>query len=121
MGRIKTVQLLADFKGELFRILDLLPEVLLIISEVFPKLAWTFHDTVYLDRIRKRLNRSLSKFIPLLNGFSFRHVDLEDLSPGFFLDDYFNLSPIGIDIFNLGIASMVEVGLRRFGVGALSG
>lgn len=57
----------------------------------------------------------MQKFLPLLNGFSYRHKELEGFLPGFYLQDSHQLSDIGLDLFNLGIQDMVESGLQRFG------
>lgn len=43
-----------------------------------------------------------------IDGFSYRHVDLEFFLQGLYREDWINLSKIGLDIFNLGLQSMVE-------------
>lgn len=115
IGRVKTLMLLADFKQELVSIHRLLPGSVLIFSEVLPRIDWSFPTTNFFDKIRRRFNKSMEKFFPLLDGFSFRHKDLEGFLPGFYLHDGHVLSEVGLDIFNLGIQEMVEMGLRRFG------
>lgn len=41
-------------------------------------------------------------------------MDLEGFVPGFYLEDGLQFSDIGLDIFNIGVLSMVEDGMRRW-------
>lgn len=104
-------------KREISCIHDILPLSLLIFSKVTPCALWSTKEFTYLDKIRKRVNRSLEKCLPLVQGLSFRHTDLEDIVPGFFLPDGVTFSPIGFDMFNLGLQCMVELGLWHLGGG----
>lgn len=58
--------------------------------------------------MRKRVNRALEKCMPLLNGLSYRHVDLEGGYPGLYRPDGVHLSEVGLDIFNLGLQYSIE-------------
>lgn len=115
IGRYRTLALLADLKQEFLAIHRILPFTVLVFSEILPRFDWSFSSLKFLDKIRKRCNKCMEKFLPLLNGFSFRHKDFEDLLPGFYLLDGFSLSEIGLDLFNLELQEMVELGLLRFG------
>lgn len=115
LGRLNTIKLIGQLKQELFNIHTLFNRSLLIFSEMFPLLAWSYDSSSFLEKIRKRVNRSISKFMPLVQGFSFRHSDLEGFLPGFYMHDEVTLSPVGLDLFNLGVSSMLEEGLRFLG------
>lgn len=110
IGRTRTLRLIGELKQDYSKIHDLLSESLLTFSEIIPILAWSHKETFFLENIRKRINRSLQKFMHLLRGFAYRHSDLEGFLSGFSLEDEFNLSMIVLDIFNM-------IGLRRFGGG----
>lgn len=115
IGKIKTISLISLLKQELFKIHHFLYNSCLIFSEFLPFLLWTRDSLLFREKIRKRLNRCMSKFLPSIDGISFRHVNLEDLLPGFYESDEFTLSDIGLDFLNLDFLSMLEFGLQRLG------
>lgn len=68
-----------------------------IFSEMVPRLLWTGSSNLhYLDKIRKRLNRTIRNS---LGGLSYHHLDLEGSLPGLYRADLVNLSDVGLDIF----------------------
>lgn len=101
LGRFNTLDIITGAKFELSRILNFLPNSVLIVSEAVPVLAWSVKCFSFKEKICKRINLSLHRF-------SFRHNDLESYLPGFYLPD---------DIFNWDLLSMVELGLARLGGG----
>lgn len=115
IGNYSTLSFIADLKYQLFRVRQYLPNTYLIVSEFTPCLLWSRKEFVYKNKIRIRLNRMLEKCLPSLSGSSFRHRDFEELVPGFFLEDGITLSSIGLDLFNIGLQDMVELGLRHLG------
>lgn len=74
IGKMRTIKPIEENKSESARIHELLHDSVIIFSEIFPKLSWTAD---IMEKIRKRVNRCMYKFITLINGFSFRHIDLE--------------------------------------------
>ncbi|XP_077131654.1 NEDD4-binding protein 1-like [Ranitomeya variabilis] len=56
-----------------------------VFSEIVPRFIWFNNNMKFLEKIRKRLNRSMEKFMYLIDGFSFRHVELEEVIPGILL------------------------------------
>lgn len=115
IGRIRTLKLIAELKQVLFRIHSFLINTILVFSEILPRLLWSHRLNFFMEKIRKRVNRSISNFLLSLNGISFRHYNLEGFLPGYYLTDEFSFSPVGLDIFNLDVQSMLEVGLQCFG------
>lgn len=85
------------------------PHTCIVFSEMVSRLHWL--DSAGgkpLEKVRRRINHSLEKFLPLLGGFSFRHIDLEGGFPGLYRQDGIHLSDVGLDIFNLGLQTCIE-------------
>ena len=112
IGRSKSLDLLFQIKDDLGQLCQSFPELCLFFSEIFPRLVWS---RTPFERVRKRLNRAIAKFMPTIGGLSFRHVDLEGGIAGLFRSDGVHLSEIGLDIFNNNLQNMVEVAARRGG------
>lgn len=109
LGKFNTWDLLCEMKRDLYSITQMFPGSVLVYSEMVPRLLWSPHGTLfYVDRIRRRLNRTIHSFMPSIGGSSFRHSELEGFLPGLFRVDQIHLSGIGLDIFNMGIQSMIE-------------
>lgn len=115
VGHVNTFLFIAQLKQELFQIHNLFSYTQFIFSEILPVLFWSHPSFYFLEKIRKRINRSLVVYLPFLNGLSLRHSDFESITPGFYLRYEFSLSPVGLDLFNLHIQSMIEIGLWRLG------
>lgn len=69
-----------------------------------------------MEKMRKRINRAMVKYMPLIGGLSNRHVDLEGDIPGFYRQDGVHLSEVGLDIFNLDLQCGIEMA-AALGVG----
>ncbi|XP_044142811.1 uncharacterized protein LOC122932460 [Bufo gargarizans] len=108
LGRIRTLDLLDQMKCDLDHIKSLLPHVTLIFSEIIPRLIWKGEQLGFMEKIRKRTNRSLEKYLPKLGGWSLRHTELEGFIVGLYRNDLVHLSEIGLDIFNSGLQDMIE-------------
>lgn len=116
LGNCDTLSLINFSRFEFSRLHNVLPNSFIIFSEFLPVPAWSVKSFSYKFKILKRLNRFFHKLLPSLNGISFRHVDIESSVSGFFEKDGVQLSKIGLDMLNLDIASMVDLGLARLGV-----
>ncbi|XP_075685840.1 uncharacterized protein LOC142664622 [Rhinoderma darwinii] len=119
LGKEKTLDLLWEMRRDIALIKCLFPDATISFSEIIPRLLWSSGNYKFLNRIRKRINRAMSKYMSVLGGLSYRHSDLEDLTDGLFRNDCIHLSDVGIDIFNLGLQNLIEEWLRCFG-GAMS-
>lgn len=62
-----------------------------------------------MEKNRKRINRAMKKYLPSLDFFSYRHIELEGGLQGLFCQDGIHLSDVGLDIFNLGLQSCMEM------------
>lgn len=108
IGRARTMHLIMELKRLFLGCKALFPGATLCFSEVVPRRVWSSREFWFKEKIRRRLNRSLSKFLPLLAGFSYRHVELEGFTPGLYWPDGVHLSEVGWDIFNVGIQNIIE-------------
>ncbi|XP_069822572.1 uncharacterized protein [Dendropsophus ebraccatus] len=110
IGKLKTLDLLWRSRG-ICRCLNVFfPECILVFSEIIPRLSWMRKGLYFYEKIRKRINFAVSKFIPSLGGLSFRHLDLEGYLPGLYWSDLVHLSDIGSDILNANFQSIIELG-----------
>lgn len=79
-------------------------------SEIVPRLSWLLSPLRrVMEKMRKRVNRGMAKFMPSLGGFAYRHVDLEGGFAGLYRQDGVHLSDVGAYIFNLGLQNSIEM------------
>ena len=117
LGKCKTLDLLFKIKGDLQRFGLAFPGTVVAFSEIIPRLSWlSSEQRRVMEKMRKRVNRALEKYMPQIGGFSYRHVDLEGGYPGLYRRDGVHLSEVGVDIFNVGLQNIVEKA-ATFGVG----
>ena len=105
----KQLELLLMFKNDFHLLQKHFPRARLIFSEIVPRLIWlSAGKQRNLEKIRRRINHAMEKFMPKLGGFSFRHTELEGGFPGLYRQDGIHLSDVGLDIFNSDIQTMIE-------------
>lgn len=110
VGKQSTLDLIFMMKQDLHRIHLSFPGTRVLFSEMVPRLVWlSSPETKPLEKIRRRVNHSIAKFMPFLDSFSFRHVDLEGGFSGLYRQDGVHLSDVGLDIFNLDLQNMIEM------------
>lgn len=110
IGKVSTMDLIFMIKRDLQRVKLSFPNTRVVFSEVVPRLVWMSSPRVNpLEKIRRRINHSVEKFMPYMNGFSWRHVDLEGGFQGLYRRDGIHLSDIGLDIFNVGLQNCIEM------------
>lgn len=109
IGKVRTWELLCEMKNDFCAIKLLFPRSILAFSEMVPRLLWSpWGNFFYVDKIRRRLNRTIHNFLASSGSLSFRHLELEGFIPGLFREDLVHLSDIGIDIFSMGLQSLIE-------------
>ncbi|CAH2286143.1 Hypothetical predicted protein [Pelobates cultripes] len=112
IGSTKSVNLIKEIKSDLVCITQIFPDVRFIWSEIIPRHCWLKVSFLKpLERVRRKVSRALEKFLPTLGMTSYRHRDIEGNCAGFYRSDEIHLSDIGLDIFNLGIQSMLEMAM----------
>lgn len=120
IGKVNTVNLIAEMKQTFSVLKGMWPSVILIFSEIIPRRIWGLPEWAFMHRIRRRINRCMMHFLPVIGGFAFRHIELEGFLPGLFREDWIHLSEIGLDIFNNNLQVMVERALLLIGGGDMS-
>ncbi|XP_068106722.1 uncharacterized protein [Hyperolius riggenbachi] len=109
LGKVKTLNLLARMRRDFLQIRAIFPNTVLVFSEIVPRLVWYVSPNKrFFEKIRKRVNWAMCKFLSSVGGFSYRHIDLEGGVRGLYRKDLVHLSPIGVDIFNMELQNMVE-------------
>ena len=110
IGKYSTLDLIFKIKRDLQHIHLSFPSTKIIFSEMIPRFLWlSFPENRSLEKIRRRVNHSIEKFMPILNSFSYRHTELEGGFSGLYRSDGIHLSDIGLDIFNSDLQNMVEM------------
>ncbi|KAM4026765.1 uncharacterized protein ACNLHF_022617 [Anomaloglossus baeobatrachus] len=94
------------------------PELVLIWSEVIPRVAWQgARDAARVEQSRRTLNARMSRFIRFKGGVVVRHRQLEGDNSSLMLPDGVHLSDIGLDIFLSGLQDGIEQALLLLGGG----
>lgn len=109
IGKVKTLDLISSMQ-DTFRFLRInSPNTVLVFSEIIPRLCWS-NSLVFksLNKVRKRINRAMEKFLVPDLGLSFRHMELEGNLPGLYRFDGIHLSEVGLDIFNSDLQTCIE-------------
>lgn len=110
LGNTSTLDLLAAVKRDLSRFHLSSPDTTIVFSEIVPRLSWLASPLRrVMEKMRKRVNRGMAKFMPSLGGLTYRHVDLEGGFAGLYRQDGVHLSDVGVDIFNLGLQYGIEM------------
>ena len=109
VGQRKTLDIIFSIRDDLLRIHLLFPTAKIIFSDIIQRLVWLPpFSRRPLEKIRKRINRAVSKLLVESGIFSFRHTELEGGHAGLYRSDGVHLSDIGLDIFNADLGSCVE-------------
>ncbi|XP_040181424.1 uncharacterized protein LOC120915190 [Rana temporaria] len=109
IGKVKTYELVNKMKDS-FQFLKMVsPHTVLVFSEIVPRLRW-LESLIFkpLEKVRKRINKAMEKFLSPDLGFSFRHRELEGGVQGLYRADGVHLSEIGLDIFNTELQTCIE-------------
>ncbi|XP_041439528.1 uncharacterized protein LOC121400458 isoform X2 [Xenopus laevis] len=113
LGLVAQRDLVIMMKQDVDRIRSLFPGIILVWSEITPRLVWRFaRDIPAIDRSRGKVNKLLSIFIRKSGGIVVRHRDLENKTKSCFSTDGVHLSDIGMALFTLAIAEGIERALE---------
>lgn len=81
LGNIRTLDFLFRIKKDLHRFKLTSPYTVIVFSEI---VAWFYSSQQkVMKKMRKRINRVMAKYMPLIGGLPYRHVDLEGNILGF--------------------------------------
>lgn len=110
IGHIKSIELMFAMKRDFQSFKLSFPHCVCVFSESVPRLLWFSSPQLKpLEKVRRCINRFLETCMPSIGGFSYRHIDLEGGMPGLYRSDSIHLSDVGLDLFNLGLQSCVEM------------
>ncbi|XP_041444407.1 serine/arginine repetitive matrix protein 2-like isoform X3 [Xenopus laevis] len=113
LGLVAQRDLVIMMKQDVDRIRSLFPGIILVWSEITPRLVWRFaRDIQAIERSRGKVNKLLSIFIRKSGGIVVRHRGLEDKTKGCFSTDGVHLSDIGMALFTFAIAEGIERALE---------
>ncbi|OCT55780.1 hypothetical protein XELAEV_18004040mg [Xenopus laevis] len=113
LGLVAQRDLVIMMKQDVDRIRSLFPGIILVWSEITPRLVWRFaRDIQAIERSRGKVNKLLSIFIRKSGGIVVRHRGLEDKMKGCFSTDGVHLSDIGMALFTVAIAEGIERALE---------
>lgn len=110
VGKRKTLDLVFSMQCFIQKFKALSPGSVIVFSEIIPQLTWLQgNGNRVFEKIRKRINHMMEKFLTLGYGISFHHVQLEGGIPGLYREDGVHLSEIGLDILNLDFQTAIEM------------
>jgi lysophospholipase L1-like esterase len=114
LGLIKGVQIINIIKETIDWVVEQLPGVVIIWSDMLCRLVWREAKSVQaMERARKKINRDVEKYVLLKGGRVCRHVDIDYTCPGLFRpQDGVHLSDIGSDIFLNDLQSSMELFIK---------
>lgn len=118
IASLRTLELLAVMRADMDRFPLFFSRVLLVWSEITPRLVWRgARNFLAADRARRAVNARISRFVRARAGVAIRHSLLENVEDGVLSDDGVHLTDIGCDIFLSGLQDGVERALVLLGGG----
>lgn len=116
VGQQKTLDFILRIQHVIHQIKLSFPDLVVGFSEIIPRLRWIESLMLKpLERVCKRINEAMEKFMCPVYGLSFRYVDLEGGLPGLYRDDVVHLSEICLDILNLYFQTSIELATGFWG------
>lgn len=118
IGLLRMDELLTLMRADFERIPGFFQEVILVWSEIVPRVVWQgSHEAVALERVRRTINSRISRFVRLRSGVVIRHRQLEGDNRRLMIGDGVHLNGIGLNIFLSGLQDGVEQALFLLGGG----
>ncbi|KAM3928101.1 uncharacterized protein RB166_006232 [Leptodactylus fuscus] len=115
---VRMAKLLAVMRFDLERIPGFFPEMVLVWSEIVPRLRWQgSRDPESAERCRRSVNARMARFVRSRGGVVVRHRQLEGDNSRLLRADGVHLNEIGLDIFLSGLQDGVEQALFLLGGG----
>ncbi|XP_044124736.1 uncharacterized protein LOC122919648 [Bufo gargarizans] len=115
---LKVAELITLIRADLERIPTFFPEVIIVWSEMIPRVTWQgARDSGSVERARRSVNARISRFVRSRGGVVIRHYQLEGDNQRLMRPDGVHLNDIGLDIFLSGLQDGVEQALFLLGGG----
>nr|XP_033802607.1 uncharacterized protein LOC117361416 [Geotrypetes seraphini] len=98
--KVKGVHLIRQMKSDLLFVACTFPRARMVWSHILPRRCWRdAHKPAAVERLPKRVNAEISKFVSMLGGLVLVHDLISVDCPGLFRPDGVHLSVIGLNIF----------------------
>ncbi|KAM3918948.1 uncharacterized protein RB166_013686 [Leptodactylus fuscus] len=111
-------ELITLMRADLERITSYFAEVVLVWSEIVPRVTWQgARDAGAVEKARRTVNSHLSRFVRSKRGVVVRHRQLEEDNRCLMRPDGVHLNEIGLDIFLSSLQDGVEQALFLLGGG----
>lgn len=106
---VRMGELLALMQADVTRFSCFVPELLLVWSEIVPRLVWRgARDVSAVEGARRNVNARMARFVRNHGGVVVRHRQLEGDLTGLIGRDGEHLTEIGLDIFLSGLQDGIE-------------
>ncbi|XP_044158605.1 uncharacterized protein LOC122944427 isoform X3 [Bufo gargarizans] len=114
----RMLELMALMRSDLERFPAFFPELVVVWSEVVPRVVWHgARDGEAMERCRRTLNARMSRFVRSKGGVVVRHWQLEGDNSSLMRPDGVHLTEIGLDIFLSGLQDGIEQAFSLLGGG----
>ncbi|XP_056385834.1 uncharacterized protein LOC130282023 [Hyla sarda] len=105
-------ELITIMKADVERLGGFFSEMVLVWSEIVPRVKWQgARDAEAIERSRRLVNSRMARFVRSKGGVVVRHRELEGDNRRFMISDGVHLNDIGLDIFLSGLQDGVEQAL----------
>ena len=113
LGNKKVGYLRNEIKFILRGLLRIMPQTVLVWSQILPRFSWRYSDNFEaMERCRRRLNNCIASFILKTGGCYIRHPELTH--PALFKDDGVHLTDLGNELFLNNIQGAIETFQRSY-------
>ena len=111
IGLFSIRELIKHMKFALYVVCNMLPGCSIIFSCILPRKTWRYSNNAKaMEHARKRVNRSLIRYLMNNGCYVIRHLDLDDGHKALYDVDGTHLSFLGNDIF----INAIQGGLEQF-------
>ena len=102
-----------DIKFDILRLRMAFPDTIVVWSDIVARTAWRMARSVAgINRARRKINRDVAKFVVRNGGLVVRHMELEEETWRYLRGDGVHLSPVGIDMWVLGLQDGIQRAIR---------
>lgn len=106
---VRMGELLTLMQADVNRFFCFVPELVLVWSEIVPRLVWRgARDVQAVDGARRNVNARIARFVRNRGGIVVRHRQLEGDNANLMRTDGEHLNEIGLDIFLSGLQDGIE-------------
>lgn len=106
-------EIIRDIKSDILCLLTMYPDLIIVWSDIVARNKWRHARSVQrVNKARVKVNKEVGRFVKKNGGVAVRHRDLEGASGEFLDGDGVHLTPIGIDMWFLGLQEGLETAFQ---------